>query len=329
MLRNTLRSHILSGSVALTALLIASGAAWGQSGATAGSATGAAAATAGESVDTGSTSASAATGSFDATLSTNPLGLSPQSTGPQRSSSRRQSESTEDSAVEGFLRNDSGLRSAPSFSSNAGTSTSTGTSDFSPRGRSLGVTASSGELASPVASGNSKAFGVNAISSEPGGSNGIGNGSDNGRALGVNASANFFSAHVRSKGTTELEDHGKGKAHGRNSNSNDLSADEGGNGKGKKLGHARFDETVIAQVPSNNPVISDAVALPSNAAAVVPAALQAVAVIPSVAAAAVSDLSAPGLQAAPSPVPEPANWLLLALGLLVLAARALKRRGIR
>ena len=33
------------------------------------------------------------------------------------------------------------------------------------------------------------------------------------------------------------------------------------------------------------------------------------------------------LAAAPIPVPEPANWLLLALGLIVLAGRALMRRG--
>ena len=342
--RTNLRSHIAGGSFAFAFLLIGSGAAWAQAGESATAS--------GESTDTGSTSASSATGSFDATLSTNPLGLTPQSTGPQRSNNRRQADSAEDAAVEGFLRGDSGLRSMPSSSGNASTSAA---NDFSARpavsSRSLGATTNSSDsVASTVAAGNGngKAFGVNAIPSDSI-AQGSSSGSDNGRALGVNASASFFSTHVRSKGNTEAEDQakvkahgrnadsgdlladagdkGKGKAHGRNADSSDVSVDEGGHGKGKKLGHARFDETVIAQVASRNPVISDAVVLPGNAAAVVPAALPSVSAIPAVAAAVVNDFSAPGLQAAPSPVPEPANWLLLALGLAVLGARALMRRG--
>lgn len=322
--RTYLRSHFVGGSVAFAVLLIGSGAAWAQAGA-AGSATGAAAATAsGESVDTGSTSASSGTGSFDATLSTNPLGLPAQSTGPQRSNNRRQADFVEDTTVDGFLR-DSGLRSTPSF----GASSNANAPDFSARpSRSLGVQANPGiSTAQGSVSGNGAAFGVNAIASDSlvqGGSSGNGNG----LALG-HANVSFFSAHVRSKGNTEAEDHAKGnrKTHGRNADSDDLLADAGDRGKGKKLGNARFDESSIVQVASGNPVISGAVALPSDAAAVVPAALPAVAVIPGAAAATVGDLSAPGLQAAPSPVPEPANWLLLALGLAVLGGRALMRRG--
>ena len=334
--RKNLRSHLVSGSVAFAAFLI-SGAAWAQSGA-AGSSTGATAATTaastpGESAGAGLSMEGSATLALDATVSTSPLGLSPQSNGGQQSRKHRPSDSYEDAAIDGFVRSDGGLRFAPSFSTNTNTNATNFSARSAANGRSPGLTANAGDsFASGGASGNGhgRALGLNANADGSAGSgsaispvaqgsaSGIGNGSDNGLALGVNANLSFFATHVRSKGTTEVNDHDNGKAVGK------------GQAHGKKLGHAnhpeRFDESAVVPVVSSNPVISDAVA-PTSSAAIIMAALPAVAVIPSAAAAAVNDLSSPSAALHAAPVPEPANWLLLALGLLVLAGRALTRRG--
>ena len=342
--RNNLRSHLVGGSVAIAALLIGSGAAWAQSGA----------ATASGESDAASSAGGSVTGVSDAALSTNPLGLSPQSTGA-RSSNRRQADSFEDAAVDGVVRHDGGLRFAPTFSANANTNTGDLPGRAAASSRALGLTAP-GPLAQT--NGDGRAFGLNATLSDsaPASARGIDN--SNGRALGANMS--FFAIHVQSKGTTEPHpgetangkkaetasttdavpgERGNGKkfdvaaignaealagGRGKGKNKETSEADDGENGNGKKLGHAknleRFDESSLVRV-GTNPVVSEAVA--PGIAAIIAAGL------PAAAAASVDDLSStsPGLQAAPSPVPEPANWLLLALGLAVLAWRALMRRG--
>lgn len=110
-----------------------------------------------------------------------------------------------------------------------------------------------------------------------------------------------------------------GKALGLNSTPGDA-----GNHKG--LGHR--DDAFLAQtVAIGNTVISDAMPTQAAGATAVPSATPAA--VRSAIATNVSDLSATTLGAAPAPVPEPANWLLLALGLLALGARRVMRRGLR
>ena len=98
-------------------------------------------------------------------------------------------------------------------------------------------------------------------------------------------------------------------------------ASDDSKGKGKHLGERlRSEDSTIADkvVHAKNALVSDLIGASS---------VHSAATFPGTGPVNLGDGPSGALAAAPIPVPEPANWLLLALGLIVLAGRALMRRG--
>jgi len=293
--RKILTNHWTDVSLA-TAIMLISGVAWAQSDA-AGSSAVAPATTSELSATTtpsGVSGDASSTMFFDSTLPWSQSQSSP-SNGRTRATTRSRSVLFDDSA-DVVARNDNVLRLTPSASP--------GFSDFfaSVRAKSQppSLTANSNIVSAPTGSSSH-------VQAAEGGNG-------NGKALGLSASL----ADV-----TQGSGHGNGKALGHGLDSSDTAAlGKGhGNGKEKDKGPELASRPVRAALV--NPVISDAIA--SQAGTLRGPALVSGLSASSLTPASVNSLSSSTLDAAPAPVPEPSTWLMLALGLLALGARAVTR----
>ena len=309
--RKILTNHWTAVSLA-TAIMLISGVAWAQSDA-AGSSAVAPATTSELSATTtpsGVSGDASSTMFFDSSLPWSQSQSSP-SNGRTRAATRSRSVVFDDSA-DVVARNDNVLRLTPSASP--------GFSDFfaSVRAKSQppSLTANSNIVSAATVSSSHVQAGGDGSSNGKGNGDGSGNGdaNGNGKALGLSASL----ANVAQGGG-----HGNGKALGLGLDSSDAAAHgkERGNGKEKDKGPELASRPVRAELV--NPVISDAIA--SQAGTLRGPALVSALSASSLTPASANSLSSSTLDAAPAPVPEPSTWLMLALGLLALGARAVTR----
>ena len=293
--RKILTNHWTDVSLA-TAIMLISGVAWAQSDA-AGSSAVAPATTSELSATTtpsGVSGDASSTMFFDSTLPWSQSQSSP-SNGRTRATTRSRSVLFDDSA-DVVARNDNVLRLTPSASP--------GFSDFfaSVRAKSQppSLTANSNIVSAP----NGSSSHVQAAEG----------GNGNGKALGLSASL----ADV-----TQGSGHGNGKALGHGLDSSDTAAHGKGHGNGKEKDKGPELASRPVRAALVNPVISDAIA--SQAGTLRGPALVSGLSASSLTPASVNSLSSSTLDAAPAPVPEPSTWLMLALGLLALGARAVTR----
>jgi len=307
--RKILTNHWTDVSLA-TAIMLISGVAWAQSDA-AGSSAVAPATTSELSATTtpsGVSGDASSTMFFDSTLPWSQSQSSP-SNGRTRATTRSRSVLFDDSA-DVVARNDNVLRLTPSASP--------GFSDFfaSVRAKSQppSLTANSNIVSAPTGSSShvQAAGGGNGKGNGDGPGDGDANGNE--KALGLSASL----ADV-----TQGSGHGNGKALGHGLDSSDTAAQGKGHGNGKEKDKGPELASRPVRAALVNPVISDAIA--SQAGTLRGPALVSGLSASSLTPASVNSLSSSTLDAAPAPVPEPSTWLMLALGLLALGARAVTR----